>query len=151
MNLIEYLQQYGDVLTDESLAKHTTFRIGGPCDYFVYPKTVSYTHLDVYKRQGTPFDEETHIVTLTEKTRQDNARFFEGDINKVPTHAITMGIATIMKAKKILMVATGENKADAIKAMVEGEISTDCPASVLQNHKDVVVIVDEAAASKLSK
>ena len=56
-----------------------------------------------------------------------------------------------MKAKKILMVATGENKADAIKAMVEGEISTDCPASVLQNHKDVVVIVDEAAASKLSK
>ena len=104
-----------------------------------------------FNEPGTPFDEETHIVTLTEKTRQDNARFFEGDINKVPTHAITMGIATIMKAKKILMVATGENKADAIKAMVEGEISTDCPASVLQNHKDVVVIVDEAAASKLSK
>ena len=104
-----------------------------------------------FNEPGTPFDEETHIVTLTEKTRQDNARFFDGDINKVPTHAITMGIATIMKAKKILMVATGENKADAIKAMVEGEISTDCPASVLQNHKDVVVIVDEAAASKLSK
>ena len=88
---------------------------------------------------------------MTEKTRQDNARFFEGDINKVPTHAITMGIATIMKAKKILLVATGENKADAIKAMVEGEPTTECPASVLQNHKDVVVIVDEAAASKLTK
>ena len=65
-----------------------------------------------FNEPGTPFDEETHIVTLTEKTRQDNARFFEGDINKVPTHAITMGIATIMKAKKILLVATGENKAD---------------------------------------
>ena len=90
-------------------------------------------------------------VTLTEKTRQDNARFFEGDINKVPTHAITMGIATIMKAKKILLVATGENKADAIKAMVEGEPTPEWPASVLQNHQDVVVIVDEAAASKLSR
>lgn len=104
-----------------------------------------------FNEPGTPFDEETHIVTLTEKTRQDNARFFEGDINKVPTHAITMGIATIMKAKKILLVATGENKADAIKAMIEGEVSTSCPASVLQNHKDVVVIIDEAAASKLTK
>ena len=104
-----------------------------------------------FNEPGTPFTEETHIVTLTEKTRQDNARFFEGDINKVPTHAITMGIATIMKAKKILLVATGENKADAIKAMVEGEPTTECPASVLQNHKDVVVIVDEAAASKLTK
>ena len=104
-----------------------------------------------FNEPGTPFTEETHIGTLTEKTRQDNARFFEGDINKVPTHAITMGIATIMKAKKILLVATGENKADAIKAMVEGEPTTECPASVLQNHKDVVVIVDEAAASKLTK
>ena len=104
-----------------------------------------------FNEPGTPFTEETHIVTLTEKTRQDNARFFEGDINKVPTHAITMGIATIMKAKKILLVATGENKADAIKAMVEGEPTPECPASVLQNHKDVVVIVDEAAASKLTR
>ena len=88
---------------------------------------------------------------MTEKTRVDNARFFEGDINKVPTHAITMGIATIMKAKKILLVATGENKADAVKAMVEGDVTPEWPASVLQNHKDVVVIVDEAAASKLTK
>ena len=104
-----------------------------------------------FNEPGTPFTEETHIVTLTEKTRQDNARFFEGDINKVPTHAITMGIATIMKAKKILLVATGENKADAIKAMVEGEPTPEWPASVLQNHQDVVVIVDEAAASKLSR
>ena len=104
-----------------------------------------------FNEPGTPFTEETHIVTLTEKTRQDNARFFEGDINKVPTHAITMGIATIMKAKKILLVATGENKADAIKAMVEVEPTPECPASVLQNHKDVVVIVDEAAASKLTR
>ena len=101
-----------------------------------------------FNEPGTPFTEETHIVELTEKTRSDNARFFE-DINKVPTHAITMGIATIMKAKKILLVASGANKADAVAAMVNGPVSEDCPASVLQNHNDVVVIVDEAAAAKL--
>ncbi len=102
-----------------------------------------------FNEPGTSFDEETHIVTLKEGTRKDNARFFENDINKVPTHAITMGIATIMKAKKILLVAAGANKADAVSAMVDGPVSVDCPASVLQNHSDVVVIVDKAAASKL--
>lgn len=102
-----------------------------------------------FNEPGTPFTEETHIVELTEKTRQDNARFFEDDINKVPTHAITMGIATIMKAKKILLVASGANKADAVAAMVNGPVDENCPASVLQNHNDVVVIVDEAAAAKL--
>lgn len=102
-----------------------------------------------FNEPGTPFSEETHIVELTEKTRQDNARFFEDDINKVPTHAITMGIATIMKAKKILLVASGANKADAVAAMVNGAVDENCPASVLQNHSDVVVIVDEAAGAKL--
>lgn len=102
-----------------------------------------------FNEPGTSFDEETHIVTLTEITRQDNARFFNDDINQVPTHAITMGIATIMKAKKILLVATGANKADAVAAMVNAKPDTACPASVLQNHNDVIVIVDEAAATKL--
>lgn len=102
-----------------------------------------------FNEPGTPFSETTHIVTLTKKTRQDNARFFENDINQVPTHAITMGIATIMKAKKILLVATGKNKADAVAAMVNKAPDVNCPASVLQNHPDVVVIVDEAAAAKL--
>ena len=102
-----------------------------------------------FNEPGTPFTEETHIVELTEKTRSDNARFFDNDINQVPTHAITMGIATIMKAKKILLVATGANKADAVAAMVNGPVDPVCPASVLQNHADVVVIVDEAAAAKL--
>lgn len=102
-----------------------------------------------FNEPGTPFTEETHIVDLTEKTRSDNARFFENDINKVPTQAITMGIATIMKAKKILLVASGANKADAVAAMVNGPVDPACPASVLQNHLDVVVIVDEEAAAKL--
>ena len=102
-----------------------------------------------FNEPGTPFTEATHIVDLTEKTRSDNARFFENDINKVPTQAITMGIATIMKAKKILLVASGANKADAVAAMVNGPVDPACPASVLQNHPDVVVIVDEEAAAKL--
>ena len=104
-----------------------------------------------FNEPGTPFTEETHIVELTEKTRSDNARFFDNDINQVPTHAITMGIATIMKAKKILLVASGANKADAVAAMVNGPVDPACPASVLQNHADVVVVVDEAAAAKLAK
>lgn len=102
-----------------------------------------------FNEPGTSFDETTHIVTLQERTRQDNARFFNDDINQVPTHAITMGIATIMKAKQILLVATGANKADAVLAMIEKEPNVNCPASALQNHPNVVVIVDKAAASKL--
>lgn len=104
-----------------------------------------------FNEPGTPFDKPTHIVTLTENTRQANARFFDDDINKVPTHAISMGIGTIMKAKSILLVANGENKADAIKAMIEGEVDPACPASILQKHDHVTVIIDKAAASKLSK
>lgn len=104
-----------------------------------------------FNEPGTPFDERTHIVELTESTRDANKRFFDDDINKVPTHAITQGIGTVMDAKKILLVANGESKADAVKAMVEGTVDTACPASVLQNHPDVVVIVDEAAASKLNR
>lgn len=104
-----------------------------------------------FNEPGTDFSETTHIVELQERTRQDNARFFDNDINQVPTHAITMGIATIMKAKKVLLIATGANKADAVKAMIEGTPSVDCPASVLQNHEDVIVILDKDAASKLTK
>lgn len=130
-------------------------------DCAAYEKAMEHVHVDVqvlgiganghigFNEPGTSFDEETHIVTLTQKTREDNARFFDGDINQVPTHAITMGVATIMKAGKILLIATGANKADAVAAMISKTPSIDCPASVLQNHKDVIVILDEAAASKL--
>lgn len=102
-----------------------------------------------FNEPGTSFDSLTHIVTLKEKTRVDNARFFDPLGEEVPTEAITMGIATIMKAKKVLLVASGEGKADAIAGMINGPVTEDLPASVLQNHPDVTVIVDEAAASKL--
>ena len=102
-----------------------------------------------FNEPGTSFDSLTHVVELKESTRKDNARFFDPLGEKVPTHACTMGIATIMKSRKVLIVANGANKADAVYAMVKGEVTEDCPASVLQRHNDVVVIVDKAAASKL--
>ncbi len=102
-----------------------------------------------FNEPDTPFDSVTHITDLEESTIRDNARFFDNDISKVPTKAITMGISNVMSAKKILMVATGENKADAIAQTVQGEKTIACPSTALQDHKDVVIIVDEAAASKI--
>lgn len=102
-----------------------------------------------FNEPGTSFDSLTHIVDLDEKTIEDNARFFDNDMSLVPKHAISMGIATIMKSKKIVLVAMGENKADAIAAMVNGPKTESLPASALQDHDDVLIFVDEAAGSKL--
>ena len=96
----------------------------------------------------TPFDSDVHTVELTESTREANKRFF-ASLDEVPTHAITMGIGNIMRAKKILMVASGVKKADAVYAMIKGKVDTKCPASALQNHPDCVVVLDKEAASKL--
>ena len=100
---------------------------------------------------GGPLDSRTHLDTLTEQTRRDNSRFFDNDINKVPTMCITQGLATIMEARKLVLIATGENKAEAIKHLVEGEVSEQWPATVMQRHPDALVLLDAAAASKLSK
>ena len=91
----------------------------------------------------------TRVKTLTRETITDNARFFtDGEFQ--PQLSLTMGIGTIMEARQIVLLATGENKADAIQAMVEGPVSAWCPASALQFHPATVVLVDDAAASKLS-
>ncbi|WP_270345875.1 glucosamine-6-phosphate deaminase [Lactococcus petauri] len=103
-----------------------------------------------FNEPGTSFEETTHVVDLQESTIKANARFFE-DEEDVPRQAISMGIASIMAAKSIVLMAYGESKAEAIKGMVEGEITEDMPASILQKHADVVVIADEAAAALLSK
>lgn len=89
------------------------------------------------------------MVTLAPRTISDNARFFDNDENKVPRRAITQGLATIMRSRQAILLAFGEQKADAVAATVEGAVSAFCPASILQYHLDVVVIVDNAAASKL--
>ena len=101
-----------------------------------------------FNEPGTPFDSKTHQVFLTQKTIADNARFFDS-VDQVPKSALTMGIGEIMKAKKLLMLATGSNKADAVYKMVKGPVDPSCPASILQKHPDVVVIIDKAAAAKL--
>lgn len=90
----------------------------------------------------------SHQVALKESTIKDNARFFSS-VDEVPTHALTMGIGSIMRAKKIIIIALGEGKAQAVKDMVEGAVTPNCPASVLQLHKDVTVMVDRAAAALL--
>lgn len=103
-----------------------------------------------FNEPGTSFEETTHVVDLQESTIKANARFFENE-EDVPRQAISMGIASIMAAKSIVLMAYGESKAEAIKGMVEGEITEDMPASILQKHADIVVIADEAAAALLSK
>lgn len=94
-----------------------------------------------FNEPGTSFDSGTHVVDLTESTIQDNARFFE-KIEDVPTKAVSMGLGTIMNAKSILLLASGEGKKQALKDMIHGEITEDVPASILQRHDDVKVITD---------
>lgn len=104
-----------------------------------------------FNEPGTPFDSHTHKVALKQSTITDNARlFFNGDEEAVPHFAVTMGIADIMEAKQIVLIACGERKAKAVKGLVEGPVTEDLPASVLQNHKDAIVVVDEAAAELLT-
>ena len=102
-----------------------------------------------FNEPGTPFDTPTQVVELTESTINANKRNFE-KIEDVPTTAISMGIGSIMKSKKVILIAYGEAKAEAIANTVNGDMTTDVPASVLQNHPDVTVILDDAAASKLA-
>ncbi|MFC4607466.1 glucosamine-6-phosphate deaminase [Streptomyces maoxianensis] len=90
----------------------------------------------------------TRIKTLTEQTRQDNARFFKG-VEEVPHHVITQGIGTILQARHLVLLATGEAKAHAVALAVEGPLSALVPASALQLHPHATVVVDEAAASSL--
>jgi glucosamine-6-phosphate deaminase len=102
-----------------------------------------------FNEPGTPLDSLTHVVKLTESTINANKRYFD-KVEDVPTEAVSMGIGSIMKGKKMILMAYGEAKADAIHGMINGPVSIDLPASALQNHDDVIVIVDDAAASKLS-
>ncbi|MCT1458439.1 glucosamine-6-phosphate deaminase [Aestuariimicrobium sp. p3-SID1156] len=100
-----------------------------------------------FNEPGSSFGGRTHLQRLTEQTREDNQRFF-GD-RDVPTHCVTQGLGTIMDARHLVLVAMGENKADAIAAACEGPVTAMCPASILQFHPDAWVVVDRAAASKL--
>lgn len=101
-----------------------------------------------FNEPGTSFNSTTHIVDLTESTIKDNSRLFD-DVSQVPLQAFSMGIKNIMNAKQIVLVASGKNKAKAIKGLVKGEIIEELPASVLQLHPFVTIVIDKDAASLL--
>jgi len=141
---------------------HTYFplhRVKGGAEYF--EKSIQYAggidlqilgiggngHIG-FNEPGSPLDSRTRRVALAPRTVADNARFFNSP-DGVPRHAITMGIATIMDARSILLMACGKNKATAISRALTGPVTADIPASALQKHPNVHVILDEAAASEL--
>ncbi len=101
-----------------------------------------------FNEPGTSFNSKTHIVTLKESTIKDNSRFFNS-IDEVPTQAITMGLESILNAKRIILMAFGKNKAEAICKMFNNEANEDLPASILQKHQNVTIYCDEEAASLL--
>ena len=103
-----------------------------------------------FNEPGAAFEKETHCVDLTESTIEANKRFFESE-DDVPKQAYTMGIKSIMQARKILLVVSGEDKADILAQVLEGPITPQVPASILQLHNDVTVVADEAALSKLTR
>ena len=92
----------------------------------------------------------THVVRLAEETRDANARFFESK-DAVPTHAITMGVGTILQAKMVLLVVKGADKADIVHRALTGDITTECPASLLQLHPHLVVVLDAEAGRKFNQ
>ena len=103
-----------------------------------------------FNEPAAVFTTHSYCVRLSEQTLKDNRRFFE-DGAPMPTHALTMGIASIMQAKRIVLVATGKNKAAAVRAMIEGPVDPMVPASILQMHRHATILLDADAASLLSK
>lgn len=103
-----------------------------------------------FNEPAAVFTTHSYCVRLSEQTLKDNRRFFE-DGAPMPTHALTMGIASIMQAKRIVLVATGKNKAAAVRAMIEGPVDPMVPASILQMHRHATILLDADAASLLSR
>ena len=103
-----------------------------------------------FNEPGSSLSSRTRIKTLSKETIEDNARFFQ-DIKDVPTTAITMGIQTIMEAKLIILLANGKKKAEIVKQAIEGPVSAMVPASIMQFHPKVAVVIDKEAASLLTR
>ncbi len=102
-----------------------------------------------FNEPGSSLASRTRIKTLTRQTRIDNARFFDGDLDSVPTHCLTQGLGTIMAARHVILVATGPGKAQAVHHLVEGSVSALWPATILQLHPHTTVLLDDAAAGRL--
>jgi glucosamine-6-phosphate deaminase len=131
-----YCQRYEEMIDDVGGIDYQVLGIGGN------------GHIG-FNEPGSSLGSLTRIKTLTEQTRKDNARFFKS-MDEVPQYAITMGIGTVMKARKVALLANGAGKAEAIRAALEGPVTTMCPASALQLHRFATFVIDKAAASKLT-
>ncbi|GAB3873412.1 glucosamine-6-phosphate deaminase [Terrabacter terrigena] len=101
-----------------------------------------------FNEPGSALSSRTRVKRLSDRTRADNARFFDGT-EEVPTHCVTQGLGTVLDARRLLLVASGVAKAEAVAAALEGPLSASCPASVLQWHADAVAVLDEDAARLL--
>jgi glucosamine-6-phosphate deaminase len=101
-----------------------------------------------FNEPGSPVDSRTRVVSLAEQTRADNARFFDAP-DEVPHRVLTQGLSTILRAERLVLIATGERKAAALAAALTGPVGPACPASVLQLHRDVHVLADPPATSRL--
>jgi len=132
-NFEEYMNQYDDEIASFGGIDIQILGIG------------SDGHI-AFNEPGTSFDSLTHITELTEQTIKDNSRLFN-DISEVPTKAVTMGLKSIMNARKIVLIATGKNKAQAIKNLLDGAMTEAVPCSILQMHPDCTIYVDEDAYS----
>jgi len=102
-----------------------------------------------FNEPGSSLASRTRVKRLSDRTRHDNARFFGGDVDAVPTHCVTQGLGTVLDARRLVLVASGAGKATAVAAAVEGPLSASCPGSVIQWHAEAVVVLDEAAAAGL--
>lgn len=102
-----------------------------------------------FNEPGSSLASRTRIKTLTAQTREDNARFFGNDLDLVPRHCLTQGLATIMSARHLVLLATGTGKAEAVHQLVEGPISAMWPGTIMQMHPHATVLVDDAAAGRL--
>jgi len=101
-----------------------------------------------FNEPGSSLSSRTRLVRLAPQTIDDNSRFFDRK-EDVPVHAISMGVGTILEARRLLMLVGGRKKAKALAAAIEGPVTSECPASALQRHPDVIVLVDEEAAGDL--
>jgi glucosamine-6-phosphate deaminase len=102
-----------------------------------------------FNEPTSSLESRTRVKTLTRQTRMDNARFFDGQIDKVPTHVLTQGVGTIRRARHLILLAWGASKAHAVAATVEGPVTAMVPSSALQLHPHATVVVDDAAAAEL--
>lgn len=132
---------------DEEVEKYNKIIQDNPIDIQILG--IGHNGHIAFNEPGTPFGSLTHKVDLTESTIKANSRFFNNE-KEVPRQAICMGIRSIMQAKKIVLLAYGPSKQDALKALIEGPVTEKVPASILQDHPDVTIICDEIAAKKIN-